>query len=112
MEQMRRMLHCIHEEYAYPVDTEFTVNVSDSGEYSIDLLQCRPLQIQEGKTGNIIPENIPENRIFLESKGASMGISKASELDLIVYVDPVRYYEMPYDRKNSVARLIGAINWH
>ena len=112
MEQMRRMLHCIHEEYEYPVDTEFTVNVSDSGEYSIDLLQCRPLQIQEGKTGNIIPENIPENRIFLESKGASMGISKASELDLIVYVDPVRYYEMPYDRKNSVARLIGAINWH
>ena len=41
-----------------------------------------------------------------------MGISKASELDLIVYVDPVRYYEMPYHQKSTVARLIGAINWH
>ena len=112
MEQMRRMLHCIHDEYAYPVDTEFTINVSDNGEYSIDLLQCRPLQIQKGITGSTIPENIPESRIFLESKGASMGISKASELDLIVYVDPVRYYEMPYQQKSAVARLIGAINWH
>ena len=41
-----------------------------------------------------------------------MGISRASELDLIVYVDPVRYYEMPYQQKSAVARLIGAINWH
>ena len=41
-----------------------------------------------------------------------MGMSKASSLDLIVYVDPVRYYEMPYNQKNSVARLIGSINWY
>jgi hypothetical protein len=60
----------------------------------------------------MIPENIPEDRILLESKGASMGMCKASVLDLIVYVDPVRYYEMPYNKKNNVARLIGAINWH
>ena len=112
MEQMRRMLRCIQDEYAYPVDTEFTINISESGEYSIDLLQCRPLQIQKGKTGTMVPEHIPEEKIFLESRGASMGMSKASALDLIVYVDPVRYYEMPYKEKNSVARLIGAVNWH
>ena len=41
-----------------------------------------------------------------------MGISKASELDLIVYVDPVKYYNMPYREKTSVARLIGSVNWH
>ena len=112
MEQMRRMLRCIQNEYSYPVDTEFTINISENDEYSIDLLQCRPLQIQKGQTGTIIPENIPEEIIFLESKGASMGMSKTSALDLIVYVDPVRYYHMPYKEKNSVARLIGAINWH
>ena len=112
MEQMRKMLRCIQDEYEYPVDTEFTINISENGEYSIDLLQCRPLQIQKGKTGTMVPENIPEGRIFLESRGASMGMSKASGLDLIVYVDPVRYYEMPYKEKNAVARLIGAINWH
>ena len=112
MEQMRRMLHCIQDEYNYPVDTEFTINISENGEYSIDLLQCRPLQVQKGKIGTMIPEKIPEDRIFLESRGASMGISRPSGLDLIVYVDPVRYYEMPYNEKKAVARLIGTINWH
>ncbi len=112
MEQMKRMLHCIQEEYQYPVDTEFTINMSEGGEYSIDLLQCRPLQIQKGRPGKAIPSGIPEEKILLENRGASMGFSKAQELDIIVYVDPVKYYNMPYKEKNSVARLIGKINWH
>ena len=112
MDQMRRMLHCIQEEYEYPVDTEFTINISENGEYSIDLLQCRPLQVQKGKTGNVVPEDISEERILLESIGTSMGISKTSSLDLIVYVDPVKYYELPFKDKDLVAKLIGKINWH
>lgn len=112
MDQMRRMLHCIQKEYEYPVDTEFTINISENGEYSIDLLQCRPLQVQKGKTGNVVPEDIPEERILLESIGTSMGISKTSSLDLIVYVDPVKYYELPFKDKDLVAKLIGKINWH
>ena len=112
MEQMRRMLHCIQEEYEYPVDTEFTINISENGEYSIDLLQCRPLLIRKGQSGTMVPADIPGEHILLESKGASMGMSKASELDLIVYVDPVAYYRMPYAEKSKVARLVGQINWH
>ncbi len=112
MEQMKRMLRCIQDEYEYPVDTEFTINISENGEYSVDLLQCRPLQVQKGKTGTVIPEDIPEDKILLESKGSSMGMSKASILDIIVYVDPVKYYNMPYKEKDIVAKLIGKINWH
>ncbi len=112
MKQMQRMLLSIQEEYDYPVDTEYTINVSENGEYSIDLLQCRPLQIQKGKAGMVIPSGIPEEKILLESKGASMGMSKAEKLDIIVYVDPVNYYNMPYREKNAVAGLIGKINWH
>ena len=112
MEQMKTMLRCIQDEYEYPVDTEFTINISENGEYSVDLLQCRPLQIRRDKTGKAVPEDIPESRILLESKGASMGLSKASELDLIVCVDPVGYYNMPYRDKASVAMLIGRLNWH
>jgi hypothetical protein len=112
MDQMRRMLHRIQEEYEYPVDTEFTINISENGEYSIDLLQCRPLQVQKGKNGSVVPAGIPEENILLESKGASMGISGTSTLDLIVYVDPVKYYELPYKDKDLVAKLIGKINWH
>ncbi len=112
MNQMRRLLHCIQDEYHHPVDTEFTINISENNDYSIDLLQCRPLQVQKGKTEIVIPDGIAEDRIFLESRGASIGVCKASSLDIIVYVDPVRYYEMPYREKPSVAGLIGAINWH
>ncbi len=111
MEQMKRMLHCIEEEYEYPVDTEFTINVSENGEYSIDLLQCRPLQVQKGKSGTVIPPDVPAGEILLESKGASMGMCRATKLDIIVYVDPVKYYNMPYKDKDSVAKLIGKINW-
>ena len=112
MDQMKRMLHCIQEEYDYPVDTEFTINISDNGDYSVDLLQCRPLQVQRSSGGTVIPEGIPEDNILLENMSSSMGLSKASELDMIVYVDPVNYYNMPYRDKPAVARLIGKINWH
>ena len=112
MDQMKRMLHCIQEEYDYPVDTEFTINISDNGDYSVDLLQCRPLQVQRSSGGTVIPEGIPEDNILLENMSSSMGLSKASELDIIVYVDLVNYYNMPYRDKPAVARLIGKINWH
>ena len=112
MEQMKRMLRCIQDEYDYPVDTEFTINISDNGDYSIDLLQCRPLQIQKTSSGTVIPEDLPEEKILLESKGSSMGMSKAAGLDVIVYVDSVKYYNMPYKDKPAVARLIGKLNWH
>lgn len=111
MSQMKRMLRCIQNEYEYPVDTEFTINVSDEGDYTIDLLQCRPLQVIKAKSGVTVPNDIPQEHILLESKGASMGLSKASKLDIIVYVDAVVYYNMPYSEKNSVAKMIGKINW-
>ena len=111
MEQMKRLLNCIQEEYDYPVDTEFTINISESGEYSIDLLQCRPLQIQKGKSGTVIPPNVDEKDILLESKGASTGMCKTTDLDIIVYVDPVKYYNMPYNDKSLIAKLVGKINW-
>ena len=76
MDQMKRMLHCIQEEYDYPVDTEFTINISDNGDYSVDLLQCRPLQVQRSSGGTVIPEGIPEDNILLENMSSSMGLSK------------------------------------
>ena len=115
MERMRRMLACIQKEYDYPVDIEFTINISEDREYSINLLQCRPLQVLRDAAGAAeeedIPRAVPEEHILLESRGASMGLSRAVKLDLIVYVDPIAYYNMPYARKTDVAKMIGRINW-
>ena len=58
-----------------------------------------------------MPEDVPEEEILLETKGASMGLSRKIKLDMIVYVDPVKYYQLPYGEKSRIASLIGRINW-
>ncbi len=115
METFRMMLRTIQDAYRYPVDTEFTVNLSSTGEFVINLLQCRPLQTfaeqQEQETGAGEPVQ-PSGKLLFQCKHATMGISQERKLDYIVFVDPVKYYEMPYAKKTSVARSIGKINWY
>ena len=111
MEKMQRMMQLIQKEYGEPVDIEFTINVSESREYMINLLQCRPLQVFKDGGGVAVPENVPAEDILLETRHASMGLSRQVKLDRIVYVDPVKYYQLPYNEKTSIAALIGRINW-
>ncbi|MGI6056918.1 MAG: PEP/pyruvate-binding domain-containing protein [Bilifractor sp.] len=111
MGDMRRMLHLIQEEYGGPVDTEFTINLAESGDYLINLLQCRPLEVFRDSGSVQIPDDLPKNRILLWTEGASMGLSGAENLDFIVYVDPKAYYEMPYAEKTKVARAVSGFNW-
>ncbi|MBO4898892.1 MAG: phosphoenolpyruvate synthase [Lachnospiraceae bacterium] len=111
MEQMREILSAIQHEYDYPVDTEFTINLSEDGDYVINLLQCRPLQVYQDSEEMDMPENVESDSILFECCGSSMGLSRYEKLDLIVTVDPVRYYEMPYKDKYKVGRAVGSINW-
>ena len=87
------------------------MNASENWEYVINLLQCRPLQVFKS-TGTVeVPEGTEKEKILLESTGSSMGLSRELALDMIVYVDPAAYYNLPYAEKPKVARLIGSINW-
>ncbi len=111
MKGLQEMMQTIQKEYGQPVDIEFTLNLSENREYMINLLQCRPLQAFED-TGDVrLPETIRKEDLLLHSEGASMGLSRALPLDLIVYVDPISYYKLPYAQKDSVAKAIGRINW-
>jgi len=111
MEHMRRMMRLIQQEYGEPVDIEFTINVSGNREYMINLLQCRPLKVFQDTEGITVPEDIPAGEILLETRNASMGLSRRIRLDMIAYVDPVKYYQLPYTEKTRVASVIGRINW-
>ncbi len=109
--QFREILKTLQEEYGQPVDIEFTVNQSAEGDYMINLLQCRPLKVFMD-TGEItVPDQLPEESLLMNLKGASMGLSRDIGLDMIIYVDPQEYYKMPYSEKHRVAGLIGRINW-
>ena len=103
MHRIQKLMLCIQEEYGQPVDIEYTMNLAESGEYTINLLQCRPLQVFKD-TGKIrLPDGIPEEDILLESYGSSMGLSRCVDLDIIVYVDPVAYYDLAYAEKPTIA---------
>ena len=111
MRQMREILSAIQEEYEYPVDTEFTINLSENGDYVINILQCRPLQVYQDAEKMDMPSDVDSESILFECKGASMGLSRFEKLDLIVYIDPVKYYNMPYKDKYKVGQAVGNINW-
>ena len=110
MDDMKGILSLIAEAYRYPVDIEYTVNIAPDGEYVIDLLQCRPLQqTKEGDTVTV-PEAKPE-KILLETKKVSMGFSRSFPVDMVIYIDPVRYYNMPYRDKYRIRDVLSAVNW-
>ena len=111
MKKMAEILSVIQEEYNYPVDTEFTVNLSEDGDYVINLLQCRPLQVYHDTEEAEFPEDVDESKILFECKGSSMGLSRYEKLDVIVMIDPVGYYNMPYKDKYRVAQDVGKLNW-
>ena len=41
-----------------------------------------------------------------------MGFSRKFPVDLIVYIDAIAYYQMPYRDKYKVKNALSAINWH
>lgn len=111
MKQMQEILKAISTEYDYPVDTEFTINLSEDGDYVINLLQCRPLQVYQDANEMEMPEDVNPENILFECNNSSMGLSRLEKLDAIVYIDPVLYYNMPYKDKYKVGQALGAINW-
>ncbi|MBQ7715154.1 MAG: phosphoenolpyruvate synthase [Clostridia bacterium] len=112
MSDMRDILELIEKHYEYPVDTEYTINFSSDGNYVIDLLQCRPLQLTREGDKVKFPENVPAEKILLETKGVSMGFSQKTEVDAVVYIDPIGYYKLPYKRKYAIKKALSDINWY
>jgi len=108
---MRKILNELEESYHYPVDIEFTVNISENGSFVINLLQCRPLQV--GGTGirKEIPANISKENTYFLLNGGTMGGSYYSPIDIVIRIDPGKYYDYPYKQKSYVARLLGEINF-
>lgn len=112
MQDMKDILSLIQREYQYPVDVEYTINASQTGEYVINLLQCRPLQVAKDQEAVVIPEDISRDKVVLECRSASMGLSTHIQMDYAVVVDALAYYQMEYKEKYRIARAIGAVNWY
>ena len=107
---MRQLLTSLEKAYGRPVDIEFAVNFLDDQTYRINLLQCRPLQVQGTHNPNVpVLRVAPEDAVLL-SKGAVVGHSRVTRLDWILYVHPELYGTLPENTRHAVARAIGEIN--
>jgi len=107
---MQKMLKAIEKRYHYPVDVEFTVNFDKEGDYRINVLQCRPLQVKGigGKVG--IPHNIEADRVFFQTKGNFMGGNIRRSIRRIILVEPQAYVGLNEQEKYRVARIVGKLN--
>jgi hypothetical protein len=107
---MRKMLKTLEDHYQYPVDIEFTVNFTGDDAFTVNLLQCRPLQ-SKGLTASVkLPQNIKPEKVLFASQGYTMGGSISQPIKRIIYVNPEAYIETPTAQKYDIARLIGKLN--
>jgi len=108
-EDMRELLKILRKTYGCHVDIEFTANFSSDDSYKINLVQCRPLQIKEGKPiAGSIPALKKEN-LLMEAHGGIIGQSRMLTVDQIIYVIPSIYGHLPERDRYAIARLIGKL---
>ena len=112
MNSMRELMAVLKNKYGYPVDIEYTINLSEEGDYVINLLECKPLQILQDRKGIKIPRNVDPQKVFLECSNASMGLSKKVKLDYIVMVNPTAYYNTRYNLRYEISTALEKINWY
>ena len=114
--RMRTMLNLLEEHYHTPVDTEFTVKITNpqmpQPEVEIALLQCRPQShIKESEV--YLPENLPDEDIILSTpRMAPKGFIQA--IRYVLFITPEGYYSLPTsaaraELSHAISRLNAAL---
>ncbi|SHI84575.1 Pyruvate phosphate dikinase, PEP/pyruvate binding domain [Tessaracoccus bendigoensis DSM 12906] len=106
---MRALLAKLQAAYDYPVDIEFTVNLTAQGDFRVCLLQCRPLQSVGLGAAVTVPAVDPE-KCLVATKGAFMGRNARLDIDFVVLVRPDRYLALGQPQRYAVARDLGTLN--
>ncbi|MBQ9344061.1 MAG: phosphoenolpyruvate synthase [Kiritimatiellae bacterium] len=106
---LRRLLGALEKAYGRPVDIEYAINFDERGGYAINLLQCRPLQVQ-GSGRLELPEVDPADpRVLVAGTGAVVGRRRVAEVDWLLAVLPDIYSALPDAARHSVARAVGKV---
>ncbi len=111
VEQLRRILHDLEVAYSRPVDIEFTANFINDKDYKINLVQCRPLQVQGIESPHLPEMDVPVENSIIKAHGAVIGQSRVLDIDNFVYVDPLLYGKLPLRDRYDVAHLLGRIDY-
>lgn len=113
-EYMRTALKVLEEQYRFPVDTEFTVQVVDPDTtqptVKISLLQCRTQSRIDGDEAAHIPDNLAPETVVMSTRGMiPHGVVKA--IRYVVFVTPEGYFKIPSQgQRTKLERAIGQLN--
>jgi KaiC/GvpD/RAD55 family RecA-like ATPase len=110
VDDMRAMLRTLEDAYQNPVDIEFAANFIDREHYKINLLQCRPLQVQGVDNSTLPTVDVASSDRIVVAHGAIIGPSRFVRLDRFVYVVPKLYADLPLNRRYELARVLGRVN--
>jgi hypothetical protein len=110
VKMISKILKTLESRYDYPVDIEFTVNLTPEGNPIINLLQCRPLQTKGEKHHAEMPKQPPIEKVLFLCDGYFMGGSISTDITRIIYVEPQAYIDLPLTGKYDIARLVGKLN--
>ena len=110
VKDLRDMLRDLEAAYNHPVDIEFTANFVGDGRYKINLLQCRPLQVQGSALMKLPDVNVRREDLIIAARGAVIGQSRLNGIDRFIYVSPDLYGKLSVQDRHGVARLLGEIN--
>ncbi len=110
VKMISKILKILESRYDYPVDIEFTVNLTPDGNPIINLLQCRPLQTKGERPHAEMPQQPLVEKILFLCDGYFMGGSISADITRIIYVEPQAYIDLPLTGKYDIARLVGKLN--
>jgi len=111
---MREMLTILEEYYKSPVDTEFTVEVTDPHSLQpgimISLLQCRPQSQIESDNAASIPEDLKEESIIFASR-RMVPHGSIEDIRYVLFVTHEGYFNLPSQADRiRLERTIGQLN--
>jgi hypothetical protein len=111
---MREMLKILEQYYGSPVDTEFTVEVTNPQTVqpgvNITLLQCRPQSHLENEETGTIPAELPEARIIF-STNRMVPHGGVKDIRYVLFVKPEGYFSLPSQAdRTRLERAIGQLN--
>ena len=110
---MRNLLAFLESRYDLPVDIEFIIDVAKTWpqpEFSISLLQCRPLSQHEAELTRHVPDNVADaDKLFTACRQVPEGVVEG--VRYVVYVRPDAYHSITdAQRRLEVGRLVGRLN--
>ncbi len=109
VERMRALMKTLKEAYATEVDIEFTANFLEDGSYRVNVVQCRPLQVQGIHLRPTPLPDLEDSQVILRAHGGVVGHSRVTQIHRVVYVYPHAYSRLSEQERYLLAEVLGTV---